>query len=120
MCTPLSPHPHEPETPSAQLGRLRPESPGRPSSDPLVGLDMRVTHRTLLVLEVMSDQPRASNDEISARAEIKDRGQISRLLARLARLGLAESSGGRQAGLEANAWTLTARGLLLQARFDAR
>jgi AcrR family transcriptional regulator len=78
--------------------------------DPLDGLHMRLTYRTVRVLEVIGEHPGASNREVAERAGIGDQGQISKLLARLARLGLAVNLGrGHERGAP-NAWHLSARG----------
>jgi AcrR family transcriptional regulator len=71
---------------------------------------MRLTYRTARVLEVIADTPGMSNILISAQAEILDQGQTSKLLSRLARLGLIENSGSGRVGRAANAWHLTDRG----------
>src|SRR5271165_3743945 len=63
----------------------------RRSGDPLEGLNMRLTYRTVRVLTVIAAQPGASNREIAERSGIVDQGQISKLLARLARLELVEN-----------------------------
>ncbi len=88
-------------------------------SDPLRGLDIRLTYRTLRVLsaveELGSEEAQPSNRAIAAAAGIADQGQTSKLLARLQRLGLIENrqpsrvSGAPFKG-EPNRWTLTARG----------
>jgi AcrR family transcriptional regulator len=83
-------------------------SSGRRS--PLEGLPMRLTYRTLLVLTAISEYPGANNREVSAHAEVADQGQISKLLARLERLGLIENTGEGQPAGEPNAWNLTLRG----------
>ncbi len=80
-------------------------------ADPLAGLPLRVTYRTARVLEGIEHRPGASNRQAGEYAGIADPGQISKLLARLARLGLVENQSlGRSKG-EANAWTLTATGV---------
>jgi AcrR family transcriptional regulator/DNA-binding MarR family transcriptional regulator len=85
-------------------------APRRAAKDPLDGLEMRLTYRTLRVLATIAGQPGTSNREIADSAGINDQGQISRLLARLEHLGLVENtSPGRTTG-EANAWQLTAKG----------
>ena len=105
----------------AGLGRFHPaESAGLKSptrlaenyGDPLEGLPIRVTYRTLRVLSVVAQCAGASNRVVGDLAGVRDQGQISKLLARLERLGLVENGhgGGRAAG-EANAWCLTARGV---------
>jgi AcrR family transcriptional regulator/DNA-binding MarR family transcriptional regulator len=81
-------------------------------SDPLAGLPMRLTYRTLCVLEGIAECPGASNRVVADRAGVTDQGQISKLLARLERLGLIENSTGqghRPTG-EPNVWRLTSRG----------
>ena len=80
------------------------------SKDPLEGLNMRLTYRTVRVLMVIAEQPGASNREIAEGSGIVDQGQISKLLNRLARLNLVENLGEGQEKGAANAWHLTARG----------
>jgi AcrR family transcriptional regulator len=88
--------------------------------DPLAGLKLRLTYRTLLVLTVIGERPGASNREIAERSGVLDQGQISKLLGRLARLGLIDNRGpGRQRGA-ANAWQLTARGAEVEAATRVR
>jgi AcrR family transcriptional regulator len=83
----------------------------RSREDPLHGLDMRLTYRTVRVLMAIAETPRASNREIALAAEIADQGQASKLLRRLEHLGLTENVGHRNGTRgEPNAWTLTARG----------
>jgi AcrR family transcriptional regulator len=80
------------------------------SQDPLEGLDMRLTYRTVRVLMAIAERPGANNREIAEGSGIVDQGQISKLLNRLARLNLVENLGeGHEKGA-ANAWQLTARG----------
>jgi AcrR family transcriptional regulator/DNA-binding MarR family transcriptional regulator len=78
--------------------------------DPLDGLKMRLTYRTVRVLMVIAEAPGASNREIAERSGIADQGQISKLLGRLARLQLVENTGDGQEKGAANAWHLTSRG----------
>jgi AcrR family transcriptional regulator len=80
------------------------------ASDPLDGVPMRLTYRTTRVLEVVAEQPRASNRAVAEQAGISDQGQVSKLLARLERLGLLANAGERHMKGEPNAWTLTDRG----------
>jgi AcrR family transcriptional regulator len=82
------------------------------ASDPLEGLPMRVTYRTLRVLGAIAERPGASNRVIGEAAGTYDQGQISKLLARLEGLGLIEntSGNGHKPTGEPNAWLLTARG----------
>jgi AcrR family transcriptional regulator/DNA-binding MarR family transcriptional regulator len=79
--------------------------------DPLLGVAMRVTYRTARVLEGAGEQPGASNRQLADYAGIHDQGQVSKLLARLERLGLLENQGNpvRVKG-EPNAWALTLKG----------
>ncbi|MGA9305249.1 MAG: hypothetical protein WBW31_07600, partial [Candidatus Sulfotelmatobacter sp.] len=53
--------------------------------------------------------PGASNRQVGVDADVPDQGQISKLLARLERLGLVANVGASAAG-SANAWRLTERG----------
>jgi AcrR family transcriptional regulator len=87
----------------------------RPSSaDPLRGLDMRLTYRTIRVLlaigESSSRGAHLSNRQVADAAEIRDQGQVSKLLARLQQLGLIENAAEPPVKGEPNAWTLTKRG----------
>jgi AcrR family transcriptional regulator len=87
-----------------------PERPSAPSgADPLSGVPMRVTYRTARVLEGIAAHPGASNRMVAHYASIHDQGQVSKLLARLRRLGLVDNGDGRGRG-EANAWRLTETG----------
>jgi AcrR family transcriptional regulator len=78
--------------------------------DPLEGLDMRITYRTVRVLMVIADSPDASNRQIATGAGISDQGQVSKLLARLEHLGLIYNRGLGPVKGAPNAWQLTARG----------
>lgn len=80
------------------------------SRDPLEGLDMRLTYRTVRVLVVIGGRQGASNREIAEGSGISDQGQISKLLTRLRRLDLVENRGEGQPKGAANAWYLTDRG----------
>jgi AcrR family transcriptional regulator len=82
--------------------------------DPLAGLDIRLTYRTVRVLMAIAAHPGASNREIAEAAGIVDQGQISKLLTRLERLKLIRNSGGGQELGTANAWSLTQRGAELE------
>jgi AcrR family transcriptional regulator len=104
-----------------ELRRAAPErvalraAPVRPVSAQPRGLEMHLTYRTGRVLETIAAVPGASNVQIAERAEIADQGQVSKLLARLARLGLVENTGVGQALGGSNAWHLTATGTELEA-----
>ena len=78
--------------------------------DPLEGLNMRLTYRTLMVLAAIAAEPGASNRRVADAAGVHDQGQISKLLGRLEKLGLIENSGNGQPRGEPNAWTLTPKG----------
>jgi AcrR family transcriptional regulator len=93
--------------PAPQIKTKRHSSHG----DPLEGLDMRITYRTVRVLIAIGSQPGASNREIATAAGIGDQGQVSKLLTRLDSLGLVQNNGVGHAKGAANAWALTARGL---------
>jgi AcrR family transcriptional regulator len=83
---------------------------GAQSRDPLAGLSMRLTYRTVRVLVVIGEEPGACNREIAQRSGVADQGQISKLLSRLARLELVENTGEGQEKGGPNAWHLTPRG----------
>jgi AcrR family transcriptional regulator/DNA-binding MarR family transcriptional regulator len=83
---------------------------GAEHGDPLAGIPMRLTYRTLRVLEVIARQPGVSNRGVGEQAGVSDQGQISKLLARLQRLGLASNTGEGHMKGEPNAWTLTPTG----------
>jgi AcrR family transcriptional regulator/DNA-binding MarR family transcriptional regulator len=89
--------------------RARPRSQ-RPVSNPLEGLDMRLTYRTVRVLAAIASHANASNRRVAEAAGVQDQGQISKLLVRLQRLGLIENTGSGATRGEPNAWTLTPRG----------
>jgi DNA-binding MarR family transcriptional regulator len=68
--------------------------------------------RASLVLSVIGSEPGLSNRQLAARAGLKDEAYMSRLLARLERLGLTEdTSAGR---FRAKAWNLTPAGQKLE------
>ena len=79
--------------------------------DPLRGIPIRLTYRTVCVLEAVAEQPGLSNRAVGSAAGISDQGQISKLLARLERYRLLENRGeGGHAKGEPNAWHLTSAG----------
>lgn len=82
----------------------------REHSDPLRGLDMRLTYRTVRVLVAVGSRPGASNRAIAEAAGVEDQGQISKLLRRLESLGLIDNTGHGHSKGEPNVWTLTSRG----------
>lgn len=97
---------------AAAAGEDEPGDDGRSGGvgDLLAGVPMRLTYRTALVLEAIATRPGGSNRVVAELAGVSDQGQISKLLARLERLGLAENTGEGHARGERNAWALTALG----------
>lgn len=89
---------------------VREQKPERSRADPLHGVEMRLTYRTLRVLATVASQPGSSNREIGLASGMQDQGQISRLLGRLSRLGLIENMGVVNTRGTPNAWKLTAKG----------
>jgi AcrR family transcriptional regulator len=84
---------------------------GRPvDGNPLRELHMRLTYRTVRVLVTVASHPGASNRAIADASGITDQGQISKLLARLERLGLIGNTGAPSGRGEPNAWRLTQLG----------
>lgn len=81
------------------------------SGDPLRDLEMRLTYRTVRVLLAIAADPGTSNRQVGAAAGIDDQGQISKLLARLEKLGLVYNSGAGQVRGAPNAWLLTKKGI---------
>jgi AcrR family transcriptional regulator len=106
-------------TPTFSSGRKKPPGVQGPAplagpvEDPLAGLPMRLTYRTLRVLGAIGDAPGASNRGVAENAGVADQGQMSKLLARLERLGLIRNAAehGHQPSGEPNAWCLTVRGV---------
>jgi AcrR family transcriptional regulator len=114
-----------------EQARPVPAGPGRAPSlpagrgggvvgDPLEGVSMRLTYRTARVLEGVAQCPGASNREVAERAGIHDPGQVSKLLARLERLGLLANTGAGHAKGERNAWRLTSLGERVTAQLSLR
>jgi AcrR family transcriptional regulator len=102
-----------PSAAQKELNRPAPPLPpnkSRSRRDPLEGLDMRLTYRTVRVLMGIAGHPGASNRTVAHASGISDQGQISKLLARLESLGLAENIGRGHPKGAPNAWRLTARG----------
>jgi AcrR family transcriptional regulator len=96
-----------------ELGRAAPKLKTKTTPaqrDPLDGLDMRITYRTVRVLMTIASNPDASNRKIATEAGIGDQGQVSKLLARLEHLGLIHNTGIGPAKGAPNAWALTPRG----------
>jgi AcrR family transcriptional regulator len=101
---------------SSELARKPPPLPKRRRplrrsvKDPLEGLDMRLTYRTVRVLTFIGEHSGPSNREIAEGAGIADQGQISKLLTRLERLQLVHNVGEGQIMGSSNEWYLTDRG----------
>ena len=81
------------------------------AADPFEGISIRLTYRTMRVLECVAEEPGASNRQLGALAGVPDQGQMSKLLTRLERLGLLVNTREMSAKGEANVWQLTAQGL---------
>jgi hypothetical protein len=82
----------------------------RAGANPLADLDMRLTYRTVRVLLAIGSRPGSSNREVADDSDIRDQGQVSKLLARLEHLGLIRNAREGDAKGERNVWTLTERG----------
>ena len=80
-----------------------------PPPNPLKGLNLRLTYRTIRVLNAIAANPGASNRTIGQHAGIADQGQTSKLLTRLQRQNLITSKQEPTRGAP-NAWTLTVNG----------
>jgi AcrR family transcriptional regulator len=110
--------------PAPQASDRRRDAKPIAALEPFVDLPMRVTGRTLLVIEVIGEYPGASNREIADLAGVSDQGQISKLLQRLEGLELIENTTPRwrrdqpPTG-EPNAWSLTPRGVGVQQATSA-
>jgi AcrR family transcriptional regulator len=105
----------------AELEQPTPPPPPRPPRGPasLASLDMRLTYRTIRVLQTIAEHPGASNRQVGRVAGIDDPGQISKLLARLQRIGLIENITPPVKGAP-NAWTLTTHGAEIQHTIAAQ
>ena len=79
-------------------------------SDPFKDAGMRLTYRTVRVLMAVAEHPGTSNRVIGDTAEIKDQGQISKLLGRLERIGIVCNMALGPGQGAPNAWTLTESG----------
>lgn len=79
-------------------------------SDPFKDAGMRLTYRTVRVLMAIAQHPQASNRVIGETADMADQGQISKLLARLERIGLASNTRIHPGKGAPNSWALTEKG----------
>ncbi len=106
---------HELQRPTPRKPR---PAPGVHGKDPLRGLRMRITYRTLKVLTVIGESPSASNRQVADGAGITDQGQISKLLARLETLGLIHNTVPGQPTGAPNQWHLTPQGEEVQQAIE--
>jgi predicted transcriptional regulator/AcrR family transcriptional regulator len=72
-------------------------------------------HRTVLVLRVLAAEPGLDNGEVALLAAVRGQAQISKILSRLARLGLITNTLDAGARGPKRAWQLTASGEQLEA-----
>jgi hypothetical protein len=79
----------------------------------------RVSERTARVLQAIASTPGASNRALAEHAGKVDEGQMSKLLARLSRLGVIANDGGDRPRRGANSWRLTDAGADLLAAIAA-
>jgi AcrR family transcriptional regulator len=79
-------------------------------ADPFKEAGMRLTYRTVRVLMAIHEHPQASNRLIADISEIKDQGQVSKLLGRLQRGGMVTNTGLAPGQGGPNAWMLTRSG----------
>ena len=87
---------------------------------PFRDLGVRLTYRTLRVLDAVADCPGGSNRVLGDTAGIGDQGQVSKLLARLQRVGLLANQGGGHVRGEPNAWRLTEKGLAVYKAIEVQ
>ncbi len=98
----------------------RARRPAPAPANPLRGLDMRLTYRTVRVLLAIAERPAASGRQIATASGIQDQGQMSKLLARMAHLGLIHNATTARGRGEPNAWHLTDRGRELEQAIRAQ
>ncbi len=111
-----------PRAAAAELTRPAPagRKPRSVRRDPLKGLDMRLTYRTMRVLSAVAANPGLSNRRVAREAGVTDQGQISKLLQRLEHLGLIRNVGEGSGRGEPNAWTLSLKGEELEQAVRGR
>jgi len=78
--------------------------------NPLKDLGIRLTYRTVEALVAVAENPRSSNRSIAEASGIEDQGQVSKLLARLERLGFIENARNGLTRGAPNGWVLTRHG----------
>jgi AcrR family transcriptional regulator/DNA-binding MarR family transcriptional regulator len=91
-----------------------------PTADPLRALDMRLTYRTVRVLQAIAEHPAASGRGVADASGVSDQGQMSKLLARLRQLGLIDNAAAGRGRGEPNAWVLTTQGHEVERAIRAR
>ncbi len=99
---------------------VRAEHDMRVVGDPLRDLDMRLTYRTVRVLHAIATAPGSSNRDVGVASGVTDQGQMSKLLARLERLGLVRNSGLAPGQGAPNCWSLTDTGKEIELVVSAR
>jgi AcrR family transcriptional regulator len=91
----------------------------RGGGDVFRDLGMRLTYRTLRVLDAIATHPGASNKVLGEVAGINDQGQISKLLWRLQGLRLIDNVTGVSGQGGPNAWRLTEQGQMIHGRLES-
>jgi AcrR family transcriptional regulator len=99
-------------------------APAQSPGDPLRELDMRLTYRTVRVLLAVAElggRGRGpSGRQVADASGVTDPGQMSKLLWRLARLGLIANEAPALGRGEPNAWSLTPRGREIERAIRAQ
>jgi AcrR family transcriptional regulator len=114
------------EAAERELRRRAPRARTLPaaSPDPLRGLDMRLTYRTLRVMLAIAELggrgSAPSSREVADAAGISDQGQISKLLRRLEHLELIANGQQHRGRGASNAWSLTPKGEEVQLAIRAQ
>ena len=90
----------------------------RGGGDVFRGLGLRLTYRTLRVLDAIATNPGASNRVLGEAAGVGDQGQISKLLWRLQGLRLIDNIVGASGQGGPNAWRLTEKGQAIHRRLE--
>jgi len=93
--------------PASPRRKLPAAMPAAPNSG------LRLSQRSLGLLQAVADMPSASNRALAERVGVTDEGQISRMLGRLERHRLVHNRAADRAG--PNAWTLSSKGAQLLA-----
>jgi AcrR family transcriptional regulator len=100
--------------------RQRAAPPARRALEPLAaGTPIRLTYRTVRVLAAIAQHPGATSREVAQIAEVPDQGQMSRLVARLAKLELIDNTAGDLKHAP-KSWVLTGTGRGLNEELTAR